>query len=417
MRYQLTDWAARSMAPMNLALKASHAFVTHPVNPYSYSPLGKFHGALLETATRLTQPYPKRGFNFGPVEIAGKHCPVNQRTVLRKPFCDLLHFERHGAPAAPKVLFVAAMSGHHATLSRPALAEFMPDHDVYITDWVDARLVPVSEGRFGLEEYTAYVIEFLRFIGPGTHVVGICQAAVPALMAAGVMAADDDAARPQSLTLLAGPIDITAARNAMSKLCENYNLPLMRKLLIHRVPRGYPGAGRKVFPGMQQVAGFMSMNSKAHIKSKLRFLKDVTLANHDAADKYREFYDEYYAVMDSTEEFWVETMERVFLDQHLPKGKMQFQGETIDCNAITDIPLLTLEGQNDDMIAPGMTRAAQDICSSLPDHLREHHVQDGVGHYGIFNGSIYQQQIAPRIKRFIGSFITRPIKRTGHRHG
>jgi poly(3-hydroxybutyrate) depolymerase len=168
---------------------------------------------------------------------------------------------------------------------------------------------------------------------------------------------------------------------------------------------------------MQQVAGFMSMNSKAHIKSKLRFLKDVTLANHDAAAKHREFYDEYYAVMDSTEEFWVETMERVFLDQHLPKGKMQFQGETIDCAAITDIPLLTLEGENDDMIAPGMTRAAQDICSSLPDHLREHHVQDGVGHYGIFNGSIYQQQIAPRIKRFIESFMTRPMKHIGHRHG
>jgi poly(3-hydroxybutyrate) depolymerase len=334
---------------------------------------------------------------------------VNQRTVLRKPFCDLLHFERHGAPGAPKVLFVAAMSGHHATLSRPALAEFLPDHDVYITDWIDARLVPVREGRFGLEEYTAYLIEFLRYLGPGTHVVGICQAAVPALMAAGVMAEDKDPARPQSLALLAGPIDITAARNAMSKLCENYNLPLMRKLLIHRVPRGYPGAGRRVFPGMQQIAGFMSMNPRTHIKSKLRFVKDVTLANHEQAGKHREFYDEYYAVMDSTEEFWVETMERVFLDQHLRKGKMQFRGNSIDCGAITDIPLLTLEGENDDMIGEGVTAAAHAICRSLPDRMREHHVQKGVGHYGIFSGSLYQQQIAPRLKSF--------MQRSKHGHG
>ena len=409
MRYQLTDWVAKSMAPMNLYLKASHAFITHPVNPYSYTLAGKFHGALLESATRLTQNYPKRGFNFEPLHIDGRRCAINQRTVMQKPFCNLLHFERHGAPAGPRVLFVAAMSGHHATLSREALAEFLPDHDVYVTDWIDARMVPVTEGRFGLEEYTAYLIEFLQHLGPATHLVGICQAAVPALMAAGVMAADHDPARPQSLTLLAGPIDITVSDNALRRLCANYNLPLMRKLLIHRVPMGYPGAGRKVFPGMQQVAGFMTMNSKAHIKSNLRFLKDVTLANHAGADKHREFYDEYYAVMDSTEEFWVETMQRVFLDQHLPKGRMRFQGETIDCTAIADIPLLTLEGEKDDMIAIGVTRAAHAICSSLPDSMREHHLQKGVGHYGIFNGSIYQQEIAPRMKRFMTRF--------GHRHG
>lgn len=402
MRYYVADAVNRNLNASAMILNSVKSLTTSKYYPLRKTKLGRAQTALLETGVRLCRHYPKRGWDYPDVQI-GKHSyPVTETVVKQKPFCKLMSFRRAGLPKdAPKVLFVAAMSGHHATLSRPALAEFMPDHDVYITDWVDAKQVPVNEGRFGLEDYTAYLIEFLRFIGPGTHVIGICQAAVPALMAAGVMAADEDAARPQSLTLLAGPIDITAARNAMSKLCENYNLPLMRKLLIHRVPRAYPGAGRNVFPGMQQVAGFMSMNSKAHIKSKLRFVKDVTLANHAAADKHREFYDEYYAVMDSTEEFWVETMERVFLDQHLPKGKMQFQGQTIDCTAITDIPLLTLEGENDDMIAPGMTRAAQGICSSLPDHLREHHVQDGVGHYGIFNGSIYQQEIAPRIKRFM----------------
>lgn len=400
-RYQLTDWAAKSVAPMNYALKASHGFITNPFNPYSYSLVGRFHGALLESAARLTQPYPKRSFNFAPVQVNGERCAVNQRILRQKPFCNLLHFERHGAPAAPKVLFVAAMSGNHATLSREALAEFLPDHDVYITDWIDAKLVPVKEGHFGLEDYTAYLIEFLHYLGPDTHVVGICQAAVPALMAAGVMAADDHPARPRSLTLLAGPMDITVVRNDMSEMCANFNLKLMRKLLIHRVPMAYPGVGRKVFPGMQHIAGFMSANSTAHIVSNMRFLKDVTLARQAEADKHREFYNEYYAAMDSTEEFWVETMERVFLDQHLPKGKMQFQGETVDCTAIRDIPLFTLEGANDDMVAVGVTRAAQDICSSLPDSMREHHVQEGVGHFGIFSGSIYREQIAPRIKRFM----------------
>lgn len=401
MRYQLIDWTLKSMQPLHYSLKASHDFVTHPANPYSWSMLGKFHGAVLESAARVTREYPKRGFDFAPVSIDGKMHPVRQRTLRSKPFCDLLHFERTGAAPAPKVLFVAAMSGHYATLSRETLAAFLPDHEVHITDWRNARLVPRDQGRFGLEDYTAYLLEFLELLGPDTHVVGICQAAVPALMAAALLAMENNPVRPRSLSLLAGPIDITVAPSSMRRACARFDLPLMRKLLIHRVPQGYPGAGRKVFPGVQQVAGFMSNNYKAHLKSNLRFLADVALQKEAEAQKHREFYDEYYAVMDSTEEFWVETMERVFLDQHLPKGIMQFRGKTVDCTAIRDIPLLTLEGENDEMVVPGVTEAAHDICSQLPDRLREHHVQAGVGHYGIFNGSIYREQIAPRLKRFM----------------
>jgi poly(3-hydroxybutyrate) depolymerase len=349
----------------------------------------------------MTRHYPKRGFEFDPIKLDDGLHPVKQSIILHKPFCTLRRFERSGLTDAPKVLFVAAMSGHHATLSRETLIEFLPDHDVYITDWADAKQVPVGEGRFGLEEYTAYLIEFLRHLGPGTNVVGICQAAVPALMAAGVMAADNDVSRPASLSLLAGPIDITVVRNPMSRLCENYNLPLMRQLLIHRVPAGYKGVGRKVYPGMQQITGFMSMNPGTHLKSSLGFIRDVTLGKEAEAEKHRQFYDEYFSVMDCTEEFWVETMERIFIDQHLAKGIMQFQGETIDCTAIRDIPLLTLEGENDDMIGPGVTRAAQDICSSIPQDLREHHMIDNVGHYGIFNGSRYREAIAPGMKRFM----------------
>jgi len=401
MRYQLTDWTIKSMMPMHYALKASHDFISHPANPWSWSLLGKFHGAMLESAARITREYPKRGFDFAPVRINGRTRPIIQRTLLSKPFCDLLHFERSGLAPAPKVLFVAAMSGHHATLSRETLAAFLPDHEVYITDWRNARLVPREQGRFGLEDYTAYLLEFLELLGPDTHVVGICQAAVPALMAAALLAMKNSPVRPRSLSLLAGPIDITVAPSAMRRVCERFDLPLMRKLLIHKVPLGYPGVGRKVFPGVQQVAGFMSNNYKAHLKSNLRFLVDVTLQKEAEAQKHREFYDEYYAVMDSTEEFWVETMERVFLDQHLRKGIMQFRGKTVDCTAIRDIPLLTLEGENDEMVVPGVTRAAHDICGSLPAQLREHHVQAGVGHYGIFNGSIYREEIAPRMKRFM----------------
>jgi len=389
------------MMPVNQAFNFGHEIVTHPVNPYSYSLLGKLHGALLESASRMTRQYPKRGFELGPVQLGDGVYPVKQSVVLRKPFCDLRRFERSGLRGAPKVLFVAAMSGHHATLSRETLAEFLPEHDVYITDWQDARNVPVNEGRFGLEEYTTYLLEFMQHLGPGTHVVGICQAAVPALMAAAVMASDDDPARPASLSLLAGPMDISVVRNPMSRLCENYNLPLMRKLLIHRVPMAYKGAGRKVYPGVQQIAGFMSMNPKTHLKSNLDFILDVTLGKEAEADRHRQFYDEYYAAMDITEEFWVETMERIFLDQQLPKGIMQYQGETIDCAAIRDIPLLTLEGENDDMIGIGVTRAAQDICSKLPQGLREHHLIENVGHYGIFNGSRYRDVIAPCMKQFM----------------
>jgi len=389
------------MRPFQQALDLSHSIITHPANPYSRSTIGKLHGALIESTSRMMRTYPKQRFDLAPVRIGSALYEVRQQTLVHKPFCDLLHFSHAGFSGAPKVLFVAAMSGHHATLSRETIAEFLPDHDVYITDWIDARMVPKSEGRFGLEEYTAYLMEFLELLGPNTHVVGICQAAVPALMAAAVMAADDHPARPRTLSLLAGPIDIRAGRNIMNRITENYPMPLMRKLLIHPVPTGYPGAGRKVFPGIQQLAGFMWLNPLTHVKSNIRFIRDLAQAREKDAARHRKFYDEYYAVMDCTEEFWVETMERIFLRQDLPDGRMEFGGRIIDCKAIRDIALLTLEGEKDDMIAPGVTRAAHDLCKSLPKKLREHHLQPGVGHYGIFNGSMYSEQIAPRMKAFM----------------
>ena len=401
MRYQTIDFSKRTLYPISAMLDYAHDLVQHPSNPLSNTLIGRFQAAALESTQRLIKSYPKKGFEFGSIEIDGRPVEVNERVVRKKPFCHLLHFERDGCEQAPKVLFVAALSGHHATLSRETVQEFLPDHDVYITDWLDAKQVPLAAGRFGFEEYVAYVIEFLQMLGPDTHVVGLCQAAVPALVAAAIMAQRDDVARPRTLSLLAGPIDITANHNPITRFVDKVNLDLMRLLLVHKVPKGYPGEGRMVYPGYLQIGGFMAMNLTAHIEKHWQFFIDVASGKVEAADKHRDFYDDYFSIMDGTAEFFVETLERVFLDQHLPKGMMSFEGQRVDCTAIHDIALLTIEGANDDMVALGVTEVAQKICSSLPDELREHHVQEGVGHYGVFNGSRYRKEVAPRIKAFI----------------
>jgi poly(3-hydroxybutyrate) depolymerase len=298
------------------------------------------------------------------------------------------------------VLFVAAMSGHHATLSKDTLREFLPDFDVYITDWVDARLVPRSQGRFGFDEYVEYLVEFLDALGPDVHLVGLCQAAVPALCAAALMAEDRHPHRPRTLSLLAGPIDVRANRNAITKVADRVPLALMR-LNVHRVPSRYPGAGRLVYPGYMQLGAFVSLNLRTHIAKHVQFFKDVAQGNEAAAQKHRTFYDEYNAMMDATAEFYLETLQRVFLDQQLAKGTLHVHGRRVDCAALKDIALLTLEGAQDDMVAIGVTEAAQGLCSKLPAGMREHHVQEGVGHYGVFNGSIYKAEIAPRMKAFM----------------
>ena len=401
MRYQALDIAKRTLHPIGVLLGYTHDLVTHPANPFARTPIGRLQAAFLETTERLLKHYPKKGFEFGTLDIDGKQLEIRERIVRKNPFCHFLHFEREGCEQAPRVLFVAAMSGHHATLSRETVREFLPDHDVYITDWIDPKQVPLSEGRFGFDEYVAQVIEFLEMLGPDTHVVGLCQAAVPALVAAAVMAQRGSQARPASMSLLAGPIDIMANPNKITKWVDKLNLNLMRTLAIHKVPKGYPGAGRMVYPGYMQLSGFMTMNPKAHLEAHLQFINDVARGDAEAADKHRDFYDDYFSIMDGTAEFYVETLERVFLDQHLPKGLMTYAGERVDCSAIDDIALLTIEGAKDDMVSLGVTEAAHKICASLPEELREHHVQEGVGHYGVFSGTRYREEVAPRIKAFI----------------
>ncbi|MBF7731379.1 polyhydroxyalkanoate depolymerase [Pseudomonas sp. N040] len=400
MRYRLRTLAEYSLRPLHAALTLQHRVVTHPRHPLAGSPFNRYRAAAVESLLRLTKDYPKQRFDYAPIEVDGQTLPVREEVVVHKPFCELRRFSTTRTAKAPKLLFVAAMSGHHATLSKDTLREFLPDFDVYITDWVDARLVPLAAGNFGLDDYIQYLIEFLETLGPDVHLVGLCQAAVPALCAAAVMAEDRHRCRPRTLSLLAGPIDVRVNPNSISRLTEHVPLAVMR-LNIHKVPRKYPGAGRRVFPGYLQLMNFISLNPRTHLKKHLQFFRDVSQGNDAAAAKHRDFYDEYNAVMDATAEFYLETLERVFFDQQLAKGTLQYKGRTVNCAAIRDIALLTLEGEDDDMVAIGVTGAAQGLCSSLPERLREHHVQSGVGHYGVFNGSIFKAQIAPRMRAFM----------------
>ena len=404
LQYQLTDLVHKSVFhPWSAVLDQTQTLVNHELNPLRHTALGRLQVAWLESASRLVSHYPKRGFGLAETEIDGHTVAVNERVLVKKPFCHLLHFETPGCETRPKVLFVAALSGHHATLSRETYSAFLPDHDVYVTDWQDARYVPLAEGDFGFEDYIRYVTEFLDYIGPDTHVIAICQAAVPTLAAIAVMAEATSPNRPKTMTLMAGPVDVRANPNKLTKISKVMNARVQRALTIHKVPAGYPGAGRRVYPGMLQLVSFMALNVRSHLQKHWQYFLDVYHNEHDAANKHREFYDEYFAVLDMTESYFIETLERVFFDQQLPKGTMKYAGSKISCEAITDIPLMTVEGAEDDMCQVGMTAAAHDICTGLNDAQRRHHVQPGVGHYGVFSGSRYSHEVAPRIKDFITS--------------
>ena len=402
MQYQLFDLYRQSLAPLNATVDLVHDIVTNDRYPLAKTRYGRLRKAVLESTSRLLKHYPKQGFEYEPVTIDGEEYPVSETVVMDKPFCNLLRFRREDLPVdAPKLLCVAALSGHHATLAKETFREFLPDYEVYVTDWLDARDVPLTEGKFGYEEYVSYLIDFMEHLGPNNHVFAICQAAVPALTAVCHMAKETNVCRPKTLTMLAGPIDIRVNPNAFTKQVLKISAKVLERVAIHKVPRRYEGAGRLVYPGTIQLGGFMSMNMKSHMKKHVQFFKDIVHGNADDADKHRNFYDEYMAVLDMDADFYLETMDRIFLDQQLPKGLMQHQGETVNCSDITDIAMLTIEGENDDMISLGQTEAALHLCDNLPKKLKKHYVQKGVGHYGIFNGSKYRKGVAPKIRDWI----------------
>jgi poly(3-hydroxybutyrate) depolymerase len=332
------------------------------------------------------------------VHAQGRDWAVTEEEVQHAAFGTLRRFAKAGAPAQPRVLIVAPMSGHFATLLRDTVRTVLQDHDVYITDWLNARDVPMSEGRFGLDEYIEHVMTFLAAIGPGAHLMAICQPCVAALAATALMSEDEHPSTPASLTLMAGPIDCRVEPTAVNKLAMTKPIAWFEKNLISRVPWRFAGGGRRVYPGFVQLSAFMSMNKERHVNAFRDYYVALVEQEHDKAEATRTFYEEYMAVADLPAEFYLETVERVFQTYDLPRGELMFRGRRVDPSAIRRTALVTIEGERDDICAVGQTLAAQDLCSKLRPYMRTHYVQPGVGHYGVFSGRRWQNQIYPLVR-------------------
>ncbi len=404
MRYQAYDYITRGAEHLNDGFSLIHDLSCNPLNPFSYTFAGRLTNAALETGMRLTRRYDKLGFNIDSVTIAGREVAVTEQVVETKPFCNLIHFKHVGAESKSKVLLVAPLSGHHATLLKGTVEALLPEHEVYITDWLDAREVPRGVGKFNFDLYVTYLIEFLESLGSDTHMVAICQPTVQAIIATAVMAEQKSPCTPKSLTLMAGPLDVTKNPTRVNEYAEGHSMSWYRNFAIMRVPEGYPGAGREVYPGFLQLGGFLSMNPKAHAEKYCYFFQNLLFGEQEDADRFRSFYDEYMAVLDMPAEFYLETIERVFKNNEVANGTITYRDKPVNFDAIDNTALLTVEGAIDDIVGIGQTEAAQDICKNIPKKMRKHHVQEGAGHYGIFSGSKFRKQVRPLITEFIGQY-------------
>ncbi|MBA8899733.1 MULTISPECIES: polyhydroxyalkanoate depolymerase [unclassified Phyllobacterium] len=404
MFYQLYELNHAALQPYRALADATKLFYDNPLNPLSQTIIGRSITAGCELFERTTRAYAKPAFNLPMTIVDGEEVEIREKIVWSKPFCNVIHFKRalsSKRAADPKILVVAPMSGHYATLLRGTVEALLPHAEVYITDWVDARSVPLSAGRFDLDDYIDYVIKMFHALGEDTHVVAVCQPSVPVLAAVSIMEADGDRFAPSSMTLMGGPIDTRKNPTAVNILAEEKGINWFRDNVIMSVPWPHAGFMRDVYPGFLQLSGFMSMNLDRHITAHKEFFMHLVKEDGDSADKHREFYDEYLAVMDLTAEFYLQTVDTVFVKQSLPKGEMTHRGKLVDPSAIRTVALLTVEGENDDISGVGQTKAAQTLCVNIPDHMRMHHLQGKVGHYGVFNGSRFRAEIAPRIVKFV----------------
>jgi poly(3-hydroxybutyrate) depolymerase len=401
MLYQLHELQHAAVAPMRLWAEAVQTMYTHPWMPMSYTSFGRAVAASAELMERTTRRYPKPPFNLPATTIAGEEVPIREVVVYEKPFCSLLHFQRQTDRRDPRVLVVAPMSGHYATLLRGTVETLLPDHDVYITDWIDGRDVPVTDGPFTLDDYIDYVREFLHFLGADTHVLAVCQPSVPVLAAVSLMAEDKDPRQPSSLVLMGGPIDTRINPTKVNEVATTKPLSWFEAHVIQTVPFVHPGRGRRVYPGFLQLQGFMSLNPERHVGEHLNLFHNMVRGDGDSAEKHREFYDEYLAVMDLPAEYYLQTLQTVFIEHHLPEGKMMSRGRHVDPSQIRHTALMTIEGEKDDITGLGQTEAAQRLCGNLPDSMRVHHVAPKVGHYGVFNGRRWREEIYPHVREFI----------------
>ncbi|MXO88398.1 polyhydroxyalkanoate depolymerase [Alteraurantiacibacter aestuarii] len=376
--------------------------LSNPALPIGYFGMGPAMASALKVFAHVYEERGKPEFGIESVTVDGKAHAVSENVVLEKPFGSLRHFKREGLPAdAPKLLLVAPMSGHYATLLRGTLARMLENQEVWVTDWADAKLVPLSAGDFDLDDYIDYLIEFLRFIGENTHVLAVCQPSVPAFAATAVMAAEGDACRPATLTMMGGPIDTRASPTSVNDVAMDKPHSWFVDNVIATVPLNYPGAGRKVYPGFLQLAGFLSMNMESHMLSHYEMFKHLTVGDQESADKTKDFYDEYLSHCDMTAEFYLQTIHHVFQEHSLPKGEFVHRGKAIDPDAIRDTALLAIEGENDDISGVGQTRAALDLTKHLPADQKKYYLATDVGHYGIFNGSKWRGKIAPVVEDWI----------------
>ncbi len=399
--YNLHEMQYAALTPINMLAHASKTMYSHPLSPFSYTNVSRHVAAASELVERVTHRYGKPAFGINSTLMEGKQVAVIEEVVQSRPFCRLLHFRKDTKKVQPKLLLVAPMSGHHATLLRGTVEAMLPFLDVYITDWLDARNVSMIHGEFHLEDYISYTIEFTRKLGPDVHLMAVCQPSVPVMVAAAVMNENSDKGTPRSMTIIGGPIDTRVNPTKVNKLAAEKPLSWFESNVITRVPAMYPGFMRRVYPGFLQLSGFMQLNLDRHITAHVDLFKHLVDGDGDSASAHHKFYDEYLSVCDLPADFYLESIDQVFQRYLLPRGEFIYNGKKVKPSAITETALLTLEGELDDISGVGQTEAAQKICSALPASKRKHHVQKGVGHYGIFNGRKFREHVVPIIVDFV----------------
>ncbi len=403
--YWFYEMSQAALNPSRAWADATRLFFKNPVNPLSFTTYGKSIAAACELFERSTRRYGRPEWRISSTLVGGERIPVQLTTVWERPFCRLIHFERLFAHTPhrpqPRLLIVAPMSGHYPTLLRGTVEAFLPNHDVYVTEWVDARMVPLSTGRFDLDDYIDYLISILHALGGETHVVAVCQPSVPVLAAVALMEADGDPYVPLSMVLMGGPIDTRVNPTAVNELAERRGIEWFRRNVITKVPFPNPGFMRDVYPGFLQLNGFVSMNLNRHIEAHKQLFMQLVRGDGNSAQKHKEFYDEYLAVMDLAAEFYLQTVETVFVRHDLPHRTMTHRGRPIDTAKIKRVGLLTIEGEHDDISGVGQTEAAHQLCMNIPPDRQAHWLQPSVGHYGVFNGSRFRAEIAPRIADFV----------------
>ncbi|MBV1693408.1 MAG: polyhydroxyalkanoate depolymerase [Hyphomicrobiales bacterium] len=413
MFYHLFELGQAAMRPARVAADGYRIMLNHPLNPLTHTTIGRSAAAACEVFERTTRRYEKPEFGISSTVVAGETVPVTEDVVWRRPFCRLIYFRRDIPEAVtraqPRVLLVAPMSGHFATLLRGTVETFLPDHEVYITDWTDARDVPAAAADFDLDDYIDYMADIFRHFGGDVHVFAVCQPSVPVLAAVASMEAAGDRCVPHSLTLAGGPIDTRVSPTVVNRLAVEKGTEWFRRNVIATVPWNCRGAGRRVYPGFLQLSGFMTMNLDRHMKAHKDFFFHLVKGDGDSAEKHKDFYDEYLAVMDLTAEFYLQTIERVFVEHQMARGVFTHRNRRIDLSAIRNVALMTVEGENDDITGIGQCSAAIDLCTGIPARNKQHFECPQVGHYGIFNGSRFRKEIAPRMSAFMRRFDPRTV--------